>query len=173
MIKNILITGKPKSGKSTLLKKLIREIPSPHGFITNEMTENGQRYGFEIETSAGEKFTLAQVNFETKFKNWANRMNKKSEKEKHNYALTVAFLLTAVVFFFVASSWYFRISGESYDTSIFTDLENIFNNQKNIFNQRKNEIIVSKDQIMNTFSGSHTLPASSTNATTTVTTTTN
>ena len=68
MQKNILITGKPKSGKSTLLQKIIKTIPNKIGFVTPEIRENGERVGFTIETSDGGKFTLAHVNFETPHK---------------------------------------------------------------------------------------------------------
>ena len=67
MQKNILITGLPKSGKSTLLKKLISNLENKVGFVTNEIRENGERTGFEIETHLGEKSILASVNFQTDF----------------------------------------------------------------------------------------------------------
>ena len=65
MKKNILITGKPRSGKSTLLRKLIVGVSNKVGFITNEIREEGERVGFEIETSGGSKALLAHVDFKT------------------------------------------------------------------------------------------------------------
>jgi nucleoside-triphosphatase len=65
MQKNILISGKPRSGKSTLLRKLIRDIPNKVGFVTNEILVSGQRVGFEMETHASHKNILAHVDFET------------------------------------------------------------------------------------------------------------
>ncbi len=65
MQKNILITGKPKSGKSTLLRKLISPIPNKVGFLTNEILKEGVRTGFEIETHTGRKATLADVTLES------------------------------------------------------------------------------------------------------------
>lgn len=65
MKKNILITGMPKSGKSTLLRKLITDIPRKVGFVTNEVLGENGRVGFEIETSIGHKVTLAHVGFKT------------------------------------------------------------------------------------------------------------
>lgn len=65
MRKNILLTGKPKSGKSTLLKKLIANIPNKVGFVTNEILGENGRVGFEIETYTGHKTSLAHVDFET------------------------------------------------------------------------------------------------------------
>jgi nucleoside-triphosphatase THEP1 len=68
MKKNVLITGLPRSGKSTLLQKLINDIPNKVGFITPEIRENGERVGFNIETSNNERFLLAHINFETPYK---------------------------------------------------------------------------------------------------------
>ncbi|MEN9614135.1 MAG: hypothetical protein RLZZ347_442 [Candidatus Parcubacteria bacterium] len=65
MQNKILITGKPKSGKSTLLKKLIEAIPNKVGFVTNEILGETGRLGFEIETHLGTKATLAHVDFQT------------------------------------------------------------------------------------------------------------
>ncbi len=70
------------------------------------------------------------MNLETKFKKWQERMGKKSESEKHNYALTVAFLFGAIATFFVVSTWYFRIYGGDVQTSFFTEAEQIFVEQK-------------------------------------------
>ena len=68
MKKNILITGTPRSGKSTLLKKVIAGYQNKVGFITNEIREKGERVGFEIETHLGETAVLAHVNFKTSYK---------------------------------------------------------------------------------------------------------
>ncbi len=68
MQKNILITGKPKSGKSTLLRKLISTIPNKVGFVTNEILGEDGRVGFEIETSAGHTAVLAHIDFQTEEK---------------------------------------------------------------------------------------------------------
>jgi len=70
----ILITGPPRSGKSTLILKLLGyftqyNIPTS-GFITPEVREYGKRIGFDIENiSTKEKVKLAREgNFETRFK---------------------------------------------------------------------------------------------------------
>lgn len=68
MQKNILITGKPKSGKSTLLRKLIATVPDKVGFVTNEILGEYGRVGFEIETYAGHKTILSHVDFKTQSK---------------------------------------------------------------------------------------------------------
>lgn len=68
MRKNIIITGVPKSGKSTLLKEIISKFDYKTGFITNEILKDNKRIGFEIETSLGEKSVIASVYFQTDFK---------------------------------------------------------------------------------------------------------
>ena len=59
MRKNIIITGQPRVGKSTLLKKIIQTISNRRGFVTNELTMGGNRIGFEIEMKKGDKALLA------------------------------------------------------------------------------------------------------------------
>jgi nucleoside-triphosphatase THEP1 len=68
MRKNILITGIPKSGKSTILKKIIEQFPNKVGFVTNEILYDNKRVGFEIEITFGKKSILAHINFQTDFK---------------------------------------------------------------------------------------------------------
>lgn len=60
-MKNILITGLPGCGKSTLIEKLTagRKVG---GISTPEVRRGGQRWGFEIvDLSSGEKGILAAV----------------------------------------------------------------------------------------------------------------
>jgi nucleoside-triphosphatase len=66
--KNVLITGKPKSGKSTLLKKIVTGLHNKVGFVTNEMIGEDGRVGFEIETNSGAKGILAHVNIQSPHK---------------------------------------------------------------------------------------------------------
>src|SRR3989338_6338303 len=65
MQKNILITGKPKSGKSTLAEQIMLGTPKKVGLITKEILANGQRMGFEIQTHLGNKVVLASVDLKT------------------------------------------------------------------------------------------------------------
>lgn len=65
MRKNILISGKPRSGKSTLLKNVLVGIPQKVGLMTDEILVEDKRVGFEMETSNGQKETLAHVDFES------------------------------------------------------------------------------------------------------------
>ncbi len=63
MKKKILITGLPRSGKSTILEKVINEIDNKKGFITREVRANGERTGFEIVTDDGRKKMLSSIDF--------------------------------------------------------------------------------------------------------------
>lgn len=65
---NILITGVPKSGKTTLMKTLLENYPKKTWFFTNEIRENGVRTGFEIETSKWEKVLFASTILDTPYK---------------------------------------------------------------------------------------------------------
>ncbi len=47
----LLVTGEPHTGKSTLLKKLISNIPNKVGFVTIEIPDPdnpGMRLGFKL-----------------------------------------------------------------------------------------------------------------------------
>lgn len=47
----ILITGLPGCGKTTLIKKVAKDISDPvHGFFTEEILASGRRAGFAIRT---------------------------------------------------------------------------------------------------------------------------
>lgn len=72
-IKNIiLITAKPRTGKSTCIKKFIDivGINNCTGFYTEEVRdkENGERTGFVIKTLDGREKELASVNFNSEIK---------------------------------------------------------------------------------------------------------
>jgi len=59
MKKNILLTGKPGIGKTTIIKKVIGQLPFAGGFCSEEIREKGQRLGFKILTLAGKEGILA------------------------------------------------------------------------------------------------------------------
>jgi nucleoside-triphosphatase len=63
----ILIEGRPGSGKTTAVTRLaalLRNAGTPlAGFLTAEIREGRRRVGFEIESLAGERATLAHVDF--------------------------------------------------------------------------------------------------------------
>ena len=57
---NILITGFPGVGKTTLIMKILEELSmNTVGFVTKEIRKDGVRYGFNIETLSGESRLLA------------------------------------------------------------------------------------------------------------------
>jgi nucleoside-triphosphatase THEP1 len=58
--KNILLTGPPGCGKSTLMENLIHPLDSSfRGFFTREIREKGRRVGFVIITLDGREGILA------------------------------------------------------------------------------------------------------------------
>jgi nucleoside-triphosphatase len=67
--KNILLTGPPRCGKSTLIEKLIQKIDRPMtGFFTRESREGGKGVGFSIITLDGKEGILAHKDSETKIR---------------------------------------------------------------------------------------------------------
>ena len=68
-VQNILITGPPGCGKSTLIQKLIVQIEKPmRGFFTREIRDRGRRTGFSITTLDGRQGMLAHEKMKSKFK---------------------------------------------------------------------------------------------------------
>lgn len=65
--KNILITGLPGIGKTTLIKKLSEELKDFHpvGFYTTEIRENGIRKGFELISLDGRRGLLSHINIKS------------------------------------------------------------------------------------------------------------
>lgn len=65
MGRNFLITGPPRSGKTTLLRRLSRQLADLPlgGFLTEEIREQGVRQGFSLENFQGKKAVLAHVSF--------------------------------------------------------------------------------------------------------------
>ncbi len=55
----ILITGRPRIGKTTLLETFINQIPDKQGFVTRQILEDDTRVGFELVSSTGDTVTLA------------------------------------------------------------------------------------------------------------------
>ena len=62
-IKNILLTGLPGCGKTTLFRRLVRELRhlEPVGFYTREIREGGVRKGFALNGLDGTDGLLAHV----------------------------------------------------------------------------------------------------------------
>ena len=67
--KNILFTGPPGCGKSTLIEKIIQKIKTPAtGFFTREIREKGQRVGFSINTLDNRQGLLAHKNIKGRYR---------------------------------------------------------------------------------------------------------
>jgi nucleoside-triphosphatase len=66
--KNIFLTGAPSSGKTTVIKKVIRGMPLPaNGFYTEEERIAGKRVGFLMKTLDGRKGYLAHQDIRSDF----------------------------------------------------------------------------------------------------------
>jgi len=67
--KNLLITGLPGVGKTTLIKKLSEALKSfyPVGFYTEEIRERGERKGFELISLEGKKALLSHKNIRSPY----------------------------------------------------------------------------------------------------------
>jgi nucleoside-triphosphatase THEP1 len=69
MANNILISGYPGVGKTTLINKIIKKlICKIGGFYTSEKRENGKRTGFYITDFSGNQMVMAEVNFKSKYR---------------------------------------------------------------------------------------------------------
>jgi len=68
--KNILITGLPGTGKTTLLRKIAEELKPFHpvGFFTSEIREANTRKGFELRSLNGKKGLLAHVDITSPYR---------------------------------------------------------------------------------------------------------
>ncbi|MBU1299963.1 MAG: NTPase [Bacteroidetes bacterium] len=68
--KNILITGLPGVGKTTLIIKIAEHIENkkPVGFYTSEIREGGGRKGFRLKSFDEHESILAHVNFRSQYK---------------------------------------------------------------------------------------------------------
>ena len=68
-VNNVLVTGPPRSGKSTLIEKVVQRISRPAtGFFTQELRERGRRVGFSITTLEGKTGVLAHQSIRSTFK---------------------------------------------------------------------------------------------------------
>lgn len=69
-VKNILLTGPPQIGKTTIIEKLIRNFRdfTVCGFFTKEIRESGRRAGFSLNIIGGHPSVLAHVNFRSRYR---------------------------------------------------------------------------------------------------------
>lgn len=63
----ILLTGTPKSGKSTLLSALVEGVTDKQGFFTEEVRQDGVRTGFAMCDASGHRVVLAQTTHQTQY----------------------------------------------------------------------------------------------------------
>ncbi len=63
--KNLLVTGSPGCGKTTVLQRVLEHLGDLRlaGFLTRELREHGQRVGFEAVGLGGQRAILAHVRF--------------------------------------------------------------------------------------------------------------
>lgn len=71
--KNILLTGRPRVGKSTIIQRVVerlkdRGFKNIGGFYTAEIRVNNERVGFMINTIDGRRGRLAEVGFESPYR---------------------------------------------------------------------------------------------------------
>ncbi len=66
---NYLLTGLPKAGKTTLLKKVVGKLKTKAvGFYTEEMKKDNIRVGFMIVTLSGRRGILSHKDFKSRFR---------------------------------------------------------------------------------------------------------
>jgi nucleoside-triphosphatase len=62
----ILLTGRPGCGKTTLIKRVVKNLARPAGgFYTEEMRDGSTRVGFKLVTLDGDEAVFAHVDFQT------------------------------------------------------------------------------------------------------------
>ncbi len=67
--KNVLITGRPGVGKTTLVRAVVDALGvRAMGFVTSEIREGGERVGFSIADLDGPSGVLARVDLESPYR---------------------------------------------------------------------------------------------------------
>src|SRR5437879_4315569 len=65
-LQKILLTGRPGCGKTTLIKRVVKNLSlRAAGFYTEEIRDRGIRVGFSLVTLDGNQAVLAHVDFKT------------------------------------------------------------------------------------------------------------
>jgi nucleoside-triphosphatase len=67
---NLLLTGPPRVGKTTLVVRVLDVLPpaTACGFFTRELRRDGRRVGFSVETLAGQTAVLAHVDLRSPYR---------------------------------------------------------------------------------------------------------
>ena len=66
MNRKVLLTGRPGCGKTTLVRRVVKEMAqSAGGFYTEEIRKHRERVGFRIVTLDGKEGVFAHVNLKT------------------------------------------------------------------------------------------------------------
>ena len=66
MTEKVLLTGRPGCGKTTLIKRVVNNLPQrAGGFYTEEIRDRGRRSGFKIVTLDGDEVVFAHVELKT------------------------------------------------------------------------------------------------------------
>ncbi|MFB0533553.1 MAG: NTPase [Anaerolineae bacterium] len=69
MGKTILLMGRPRVGKTTIIKEVVKRLPGRvGGFYTEEIQERGRRQGFRIVTLDGQEGILAHVDVRSRYR---------------------------------------------------------------------------------------------------------
>jgi nucleoside-triphosphatase len=69
MAKTILLMGRPRVGKTTIIKEVVKRLAGrAGGFYTEEIRERGRRQGFRIVTLDGQEGILAHVNVRSRYR---------------------------------------------------------------------------------------------------------
>ncbi len=73
--KNLLLTGRPGIGKTTLILKITQSLGDVGGFYTHELREGGRRVGFSIKTFAGKEGILSHQTLKSPYRVGRYRVN--------------------------------------------------------------------------------------------------
>jgi nucleoside-triphosphatase len=69
MAPNLLLSGPPGVGKTTLVLRALASLPPvASGFVTRELRRGGGRVGFAVETLAGARGVMAHVDFRSPYR---------------------------------------------------------------------------------------------------------
>lgn len=69
MKKNVLLTGRPGVGKTTVIRRIIEQLAGWEvcGFYTQELRQGGRRTGFQVVTLDGRLGRLAEAGFDSPY----------------------------------------------------------------------------------------------------------